>query len=315
MMLALLVALVVLTGLVVHGNLARVDQFAFDHALQLNNGDTPSGFRTIFFPFYHDQSGLSMALDAWIFLASVLLSGLVLAVCCGTLFVRGRREAALLWGTAWIVGNAVELLGKTVINGSVLKVHGSALGGVAETFPSGHAIRAVLMVAALGFVWPRAALPGALWVMTVLVVLIVSGSHVPSDVVGGLLVGLLLALLVRRRAAHASGSPSITRAERLGALPRSPEAQPARGKTLPLRVVRVPGVDEKKVIAALEDEVSLIKSNLDAGPEVGAHTSLRHHARGWGHRTLRIGPRVGPHSTGGQDPGCPQDRRSDPDRG
>ncbi len=36
------------------------------------------------------------------------------------------------------------------------------------------------------------------------------------------------------------------------------------------RGVRVPGVDEVKVIAALEDEVSRIKSILDAGPEAGA---------------------------------------------
>lgn len=38
---------------------------------------------------------------------------------------------------------------------------------------------------------------------------------------------------------------------------------------LPLLDVRVLGVDEETVIAALEDEVSRIRANLDAGPTTG----------------------------------------------
>jgi membrane-associated phospholipid phosphatase len=108
----------------------------------------------------------------------------------------GWRKDALLWATAWIAENAIEVLDKTVISRPGLEAAGP--GVFDQSFPSGHAIRAVVVVALLGLVWPRTAWPAGCWAFTVLVALTVSGAHTPSEVAGGLLIGLMLAVVVHR---------------------------------------------------------------------------------------------------------------------
>lgn len=226
LLLALLLAIVVLTALVAGGALSGIDRFALDHAPVHDTADAPSGIRAILVPFHHDQPRSSVVVEAWTFPASVPVSGLLVLVCCGALALRGRRRDALLWATAWIAGNAIEVLGKTAIGRPGLEA-GSGLGGLDQSFPSGHAIRAVLAAALLGLIWRRAARPAGGWAVTVLIALIVSGAHTPSDVAGGLLIGLLLALVVHRSARR----PIPSAAPRLG--DRPPEASPPSRRSTP----------------------------------------------------------------------------------
>ena len=67
-----------------------------------------------------------------------------------------------------------------------------------SSFPSGHALRSVLLAAAVAAVWPFARRWVAAWAAASLVLLELSGFHVPSDIAGGLLLALLLVLALPR---------------------------------------------------------------------------------------------------------------------
>jgi len=58
------------------------------------------------------------------------------------------------------------------------------------SFPSGHEIRAVLLVACLVACFPRLRAVGIGWLCAVTVMLVVGGWHTPSDVLGGLLIAV-----------------------------------------------------------------------------------------------------------------------------
>ena len=70
------------------------------------------------------------------------------------------RNAALAWAVAWVVANAVEVLGKGVLRRPTLHVTDGAsrgdLHGFDGSFPSGHAMRAVLLAALVVAVSSRA---------------------------------------------------------------------------------------------------------------------------------------------------------------
>ena len=59
-----------------------------------------------------------------------------------------------------------------------------------HSFPSGHAMRAVLVAGVVLYVWRRVGLVAAAWALIVPVCLVAASWHVPSDVAGGVLFGL-----------------------------------------------------------------------------------------------------------------------------
>ena len=56
-------------------------------------------------------------------------------------------------------------------------------------------MRAVLVAGVVAFVWRRVGWPAAVWALLVPVCLVASSAHVPSDVAGGLIFGLLVVLV------------------------------------------------------------------------------------------------------------------------
>ena len=68
------------------------------------------------------------------------------------------------------------------------------LHSFAHSFPSGHAIRALLLVALVASLWRWALWPALLWALVALPALVVNAAHVPSDVIGGVIVALLAVL-------------------------------------------------------------------------------------------------------------------------
>jgi membrane-associated phospholipid phosphatase len=67
------------------------------------------------------------------------------------------------------------------------------------SMPSGHATTAAAAAIAIGAVWPR--LRGVVWVyaLIILATRVIIAVHHPSDVIAGALLGVIGALMIRRR--------------------------------------------------------------------------------------------------------------------
>jgi membrane-associated phospholipid phosphatase len=203
------VALAVLATLVVAGGLSSIDQYAVDHWMP---DFEPSGDAELvnwdhqFYPELGDP--LQAFCNVWTFPASAFVSGVVLAVCCVAFVRRGQPRAALAWAAAWTAANVVELILKLALHKPALNALEDGVrvsfDNFSHSFPSGHALRAVMTAALLAMVWRVAARPALVWTAVALPALVYSAAHTPSDVLGGALLGLLAALsartLIRTRA-------------------------------------------------------------------------------------------------------------------
>jgi membrane-associated phospholipid phosphatase len=195
----------ILAALVAVGALTRFDQYSIDHWMPAFSPDEqPDDSRLVglYRPFSLDISWWHKLVDLWTYPGSVLVSGSIFAIACIWLARRGRVRVSAIWIAAWVAGNGIEVAGKGLL-------HRDPLYGVSDTgihirsfessFPSGHAVRATLVAALIVYLWPRFTRPALVWAVPVLPALVVSAAHVPTDVVGGVLLGLLLVL-----AAHAA---------------------------------------------------------------------------------------------------------------
>jgi membrane-associated phospholipid phosphatase len=129
--------------------------------------------------------------------AQALVASTLFAVCCLMLWRRGRTRTAVAWAAVWIAGNAVEVVCKATLSRPQLHVDGAAIVAFQSSYPSGHALRAVLLAAVAATVWPVARTWVGLWAAATLVLLELGAFHVPSDIVGGVLLALLLITVAR----------------------------------------------------------------------------------------------------------------------
>jgi membrane-associated phospholipid phosphatase len=182
-------AFAALAGLVVSGALDAVDGYAVQHWMPYLTPSDASGStvsaRGLGLPSFGRP--LEAFCNLRTFPASVVVSGLLLALGCIVLARRGERSAAVAWAGAWIGANLIELLGKGLLERPTLYVDGLPARGFSNSFPSGHTVRAVVVGAMLVAIWRRLALPIAIWIAVSLPALVVSAAHTPSDVAGGLL--------------------------------------------------------------------------------------------------------------------------------
>ena len=189
-----------LSVLVATGALNGVDQWSVDHLMpgRSDAGSAPS-LAEAAVPLLHAswRTALDVVANVVTLPAQALVASALAGLCCLALARRGRRRSALAWGTAWIVGNAVEVLCKSTITRPLLYANHHALVGLQSSFPSGHTLRSVLLVAIVSAVRPAARRWVALWAAATLVLLELDGFHVPSDIAGGLLLALLLIPLAR----------------------------------------------------------------------------------------------------------------------
>jgi membrane-associated phospholipid phosphatase len=214
---ALVAALVVLTILVVAGTLTRVDQFALDHLMpwlrpgQVSHNSSAGYWR----PFPLGISTGAKLLDTLTYPCSLLISAIVVAAAALVLWRNGRHLAALAPGAAWVIGNGIEWTGKHTLTRSALygttdgvRIH---VGSFDDSFPSGHMIRGIIVAYATVLVlegrWWWAI---AIWAAVVGPALVLQSAHTPTDVVGGVLVGLVL-LIFMRAAARSELAPQRQR--------------------------------------------------------------------------------------------------------
>jgi membrane-associated phospholipid phosphatase len=188
-----------LAGLVVAGTLNGLDGYALAHWMPGFRPSSSSGLdlRGLWRPFTLSDNWWTKLLGLWTYPASVLVSGLVFAAAFVALRRRGAERAALVWAGAWIAGNALEVVGKELLDRPRLHWHGAAIESFQGSFPSGHTIRSILVAALLLWFFGRRAWAAVLWAALVLPSLVVIEAHTPSDVLGGMCVGLALALVAR----------------------------------------------------------------------------------------------------------------------
>jgi membrane-associated phospholipid phosphatase len=208
---ACVLAFVVVAALVRTGVLRPIDDYAIRHLMPFRSTDQggSSVFGTLL--SYHDlrfHAGRVLRLPAGALLSTV---GVVLA--CATLLRGGRTRLALLWALAFAAANIVELGCKLVVTKSVFLVFSrgeTILVGFRHSFPSGHTVRALILAAVLATLWPRLRFLLAAWVVAVVVTLELDGIHTPSDIAGGLLLGVALILAVHAAEQEAArrGLPS-----------------------------------------------------------------------------------------------------------
>ena len=192
--LAASLAFAVLAALVASGELDAVDRFAVDH-LMPNRSAYHSRISllasALSYRGHNFHAGGVIRLPA-----SLLLSTLLIATTSAYLWRRGRSREATMWATVFVAALLVEELCKLTITRPALfrdfrgePVH---LTGFDSSFPSGHAVRALVLAAAVASIWRRLGPLLAVWLVAVALTLSVDGIHTPSDIVGGFLLAAAL---------------------------------------------------------------------------------------------------------------------------
>ena len=195
----LAVAYATLAVLVAAGAFTGVDQWAVEHLMpsaSFHRGRP--GWLEAAVPLLHQRfdSPLAVAADIVTLPAAALVS---LAI-----VVAAWRVAGLGLVAAWAAGSAVELLCKHVLVRPAVYDGTFHVAAFDSSFPSGHALRAVLVAYAVARLWPRARRVAIIWVVASVVLLLRAGWHTPTDLVGGLLLGgLAVSALVGWRRAGA----------------------------------------------------------------------------------------------------------------
>ena len=197
------VAFAALAVLVAHGSLTRIDQWAIDHAMANAHraGTAPTlGDGLVPLLGAHWDSWLDVVANIVTAPASLLLSLLIVSAGVLELRRRGRPRAAAAWAAAWLAGNLVEWLCKSTLERPALYRHGLHLSAFDTSFPSGHTIRSLLIVAVVATVWPARRLWAAIWAAATIVLLEVDALHTVSDLAGGMLLTVLLVSAARAAA-------------------------------------------------------------------------------------------------------------------
>jgi membrane-associated phospholipid phosphatase len=201
----LVLAFATLAALVANGHFDGLDRYGVEHWMP---GLKPESARHtippvegVFLPFELDPSPWwKRLLDTAMYPASILVSITVFSIGCWVLWRRGQRAAAVVWGAGWFVVNAIEVGVKWAVAKPPLFFVADGtpfhLRAFDHSFPSGHMVRAILLTAFVLYVWRRAGLVLLVWACVMPVCLVAASWHVPSDVIGGLVFGVLAVLCV-----------------------------------------------------------------------------------------------------------------------
>jgi membrane-associated phospholipid phosphatase len=181
--------------LIATGALTGIDQWSVDHLMPGGTFTSDeSGALAAIVPLYGTHWG-----NPWSIAANIvtLPAAFVIAV-----LLVARRSRALAF--VLVAATAVEVLCKHVLDRPALYDGAHHITGFDSSYPSGHTLRTVILVAAFAGPWAY------VWGAASLVLLLLGGWHTPSDVVGGIALGLL-ALLGARGAARALRARGLLR--------------------------------------------------------------------------------------------------------
>lgn len=193
----LFAALAVLFAL---GAFRRLDQWAIDRLMPgASFGHAEGGALEALVPLLHSSwdGGWAIAANLVTLPASFLVAAALAA-----LLSRGLLVALL-------AAVAVETLCKEVVAGPALYSGSFHIAAFDTSFPSGHTLRAVILAGAVAILFPRLRVWAIAWAATAIALLELAGWHTPSDIAGGVVLGLLA--LLGGRAAGALGGRRLAR--------------------------------------------------------------------------------------------------------
>ena len=200
----LAVAYTALAVLVAIGDFTRVDQWAVNHLMPASEVHRAKpGWLEAAVPLLHQRWDAPLALAADIV---TLPAGALVSL---AIVVLASRVLGIALLAAWAAGAAIELLCKYTLVRPALYSGTYHLGAFDSSFPSGHALRTVIVAGAVAAVWPGMRLWVGAWALSSVVLLQLAGWHTPTDLAGGLLVGALALLGARAAGAlRAGGLPA-----------------------------------------------------------------------------------------------------------
>jgi membrane-associated phospholipid phosphatase len=188
-------AFAALAGLVAAGALTHVDQWAVDNVMpgatfRRQGGGLLEGL----VPLLHSHWSSTYAVAANIVTlpASFLIS-------LGIVFACSR-----VLGLALVAAVAVEVLCKEVLTRPALYDGSFHIASFDSSFPSGHALRTVIVAGAIAWRWPRTRQIAVAWAIGSIVLIQLAGWHTPTDIAGGVILACL-ALLGARTAGALGG--------------------------------------------------------------------------------------------------------------
>jgi membrane-associated phospholipid phosphatase len=153
-----------------------IDQWAVDHLMP---GAT----------FTNEEAGLAEALiplygthwdNAWSIVTNIVTVPASFLVALALCAWRSRALAIVV-----VVGTAVEALCKELLSRPALYDGAHQITGFDNSFPSGHSLRVVLVATLVAQPF------GAAWAVASIALLLLGGWHTPSDIAGGIVLGLL----------------------------------------------------------------------------------------------------------------------------
>jgi membrane-associated phospholipid phosphatase len=183
--LTLAVAFATLALIVSFGGLSRFDQWSVDHLMPgARFSENQPTLMDSLVPLLgsHWDTWLGSAADIVTLPASFLFSLAIVAW-------RSRLLAVAL-----LAAVTVEVVCKELIDRPALYEGALHISAFDSSFPSGHTLRTILVAAA---VWPLLRGWAVAWAVASIVLLQLAGWHTPTDIVGGVLLGLLALLGAR----------------------------------------------------------------------------------------------------------------------
>jgi membrane-associated phospholipid phosphatase len=180
-------AFAALAALVAAGAFTRVDQWAVDHLMPgAKAGDKGGDLLDGLVPLLHANWNSAYSIANIVTLPASFLVSLVIA------FAYSRALGAIL-----LAAVAVEVLCKELLTRPALSYKSLHVAAFDSSFPSGHALRTVIVAAAIAWTWPRARGLAVAWAIASLALLQLAGWHTPTDIAGGVLLGALALLGAR----------------------------------------------------------------------------------------------------------------------
>jgi membrane-associated phospholipid phosphatase len=190
---ALSVAVTALAVLVDRGRLASLDRFARANLSPLQAGPAGRGRGEAL-------QLIAGATDALITVAGIAVSVILVGLAARRLVASGRPRIALLWASALTAGFAVEMAGKAFVAQQQpdhrVICRGLGAGGFDASFPSGHALRAMVLAGIATALWPHLRMRFVAAALGIALALQLNGVHALSDIVAGVLAGVALWLAV-----------------------------------------------------------------------------------------------------------------------
>jgi membrane-associated phospholipid phosphatase len=200
------------------GALESVDQWSADHLMIWIGAGEPSWISRnipLFNPGYHPRHPvgalavnivrLPAGVPVWVLF---YLAGLVILV------RRQELRVAATFASAAVLAVAVEVVGKHAVERPAPEAPAGAsiprsLDALSHSFPSGHMLRATILVGLAAMIWPRLTPILVIWLTALGILLVLGGIHLPSDVIGGVAAGVVL-ILVAALLSRAS-TPTVDR--------------------------------------------------------------------------------------------------------